>query len=447
MDPLLEQLGALVDYYLSIHLFDNATDLCELLVTLKPSEAHRHLLASCYICTGNIKTAVEVLRDCRTPSNRFLFARYCYQLGRLEEAETALLTAHRYSTQSPERIVDQVRNDPSSIPNGAAGVYLLGQIAQRGGRIDHAILYFQLAVELDPFLFSAFKSLVKLQGHGDSEAVFGSTALRAAATSFYSGRGGDLEPLLGQQNEPLEAQVAETPRRRLGGLLAGVTNSAESSDQHMEGSAEGSSSKPPHRPLWGIAEGHTTEDRSRGKAGPGVAAVNSPVSVVYGDTAASGEPPRAPSSASRPAQKGERQAPGTKTKAPKPPMASPTGTPSHLNSSIMSTFSVHTSVSQHSDYSIRSRHSAVSTGSAASLNLPHSPRRAFHSPPLHPGFAATGIGEEDNLDDEQAMDKSSDEAEPQLAEDFHEGPLQASAAQAVLNMLQQMGKVVECTGS
>ena len=43
------------------------------------------------------------------------------------------------------------------IPNGAAGIHLLGQIAQATGRQAEAVRLFQAALTVDPFMWCSFK--------------------------------------------------------------------------------------------------------------------------------------------------------------------------------------------------------------------------------------------------------------------------------------------------
>lgn len=68
------------------------------------------------------------------------------QLGRLNEAETALMPG----------------NDTSKIPNGSAGYYLLGRIYQLSNRHNIAIAYFNTALQLDPMMWQSFQELCNL---------------------------------------------------------------------------------------------------------------------------------------------------------------------------------------------------------------------------------------------------------------------------------------------
>ena len=64
---------------------------------------------------------------------------------------------------------------PCPIPNGAAGLALLGKICRKSNRTERAIQYFYMSLQLDPFLFTSFQALAEL-GESvrlDASNVFG----------------------------------------------------------------------------------------------------------------------------------------------------------------------------------------------------------------------------------------------------------------------------------
>lgn len=77
----------------------------------------------------------------------YMYARVCAALNKYDEAEEALLAV-------PERI-----------PRGAAGFFFLGTICQRMQQHNRAIGYFTKALELNPFLFTAYEALCSLGAH------------------------------------------------------------------------------------------------------------------------------------------------------------------------------------------------------------------------------------------------------------------------------------------
>ena len=70
---------------------DNAVFLAERLVAMGDTEANAYLLARCYYACGKPHRVCEVLgRRMAMPATRYLFAKACYDLERLDEAERAL---------------------------------------------------------------------------------------------------------------------------------------------------------------------------------------------------------------------------------------------------------------------------------------------------------------------------------------------------------------------
>lgn len=72
-------------------------------------------------------------------------------------------------------------SQPCPIPNGAAGLALLGKICRKSNRTDRAIKYFRMSLQLDPFLFTSFQALAELGVTDlDASAIFGGTAVMAS---------------------------------------------------------------------------------------------------------------------------------------------------------------------------------------------------------------------------------------------------------------------------
>ena len=67
--------------------------------------------------------AYEILKDCKSPENRYKLALVCMKLNKQEEAEKALVNSKHVSSRSQAK-----ENKERQIPNGAAGYYLLGLI-------------------------------------------------------------------------------------------------------------------------------------------------------------------------------------------------------------------------------------------------------------------------------------------------------------------------------
>jgi anaphase-promoting complex subunit 3 len=108
-----------------------------------------HLLATCYYRGGNPNRAIAVLEGARAPENRYLLAICCFQKNKLVEAENALVGG--------ENGYVGAASTNESIPNGAAGMYLMGRICRRVNRRQQAIECF---VRAYVHLVSLFDALV-----------------------------------------------------------------------------------------------------------------------------------------------------------------------------------------------------------------------------------------------------------------------------------------------
>jgi anaphase-promoting complex subunit 3 len=63
---------------------------------------------------------------------------------------------------------------PCPIPNGAAGLALLGKICRKSSRKERAKTYFRMSLQLDPFLFTSFQALAELgEVDLDAASIFG----------------------------------------------------------------------------------------------------------------------------------------------------------------------------------------------------------------------------------------------------------------------------------
>mmetsp|Transcript_48619 Transcript_48619/g.157586 ORF Transcript_48619/g.157586 Transcript_48619/m.157586 type:complete len:244 (+) Transcript_48619:28-759(+) len=161
-----ETLWAYCQSSLQNHLYENAIFLAERLCAETPSEASRLLLANCHYASGAPARACAILGNCSAPQNRYLLALCHVKLGRHLEAQRALL-----GSASPSA-------DPAGtaiVPNGAAGLYLLGTICLKvqpqppaslprddTNERSRAVLYFKRALEIDPYLWSAYEALAAL---------------------------------------------------------------------------------------------------------------------------------------------------------------------------------------------------------------------------------------------------------------------------------------------
>eukprot|EP00984_Skeletonema_dohrnii_P028172 scaffold18067_cov117-Skeletonema_dohrnii-CCMP3373.AAC.6 len=158
-------------------------------------------------------------------SARYLLAKCCFDLGNYGEAEEALLKhareqfskciargevkirgGNRNEAMGAWIINSSVnKNDDMSpscpIPNGAAGLNLLGNICRRSNRRHRAMEYYRLSLKLDPLMWTSYEALCELGGAegsnveeaDDPKSIFGVDA------PLLSPRGGE-GAIMGKQH-------------------------------------------------------------------------------------------------------------------------------------------------------------------------------------------------------------------------------------------------------
>ena len=189
----------LVNHYLSMHEYETSIFLCERLYAQAPRAPHvLHKLATCYFAAGDAEKTFLLLRGSQSPDNRYLYAVCAERLGNLHEAEKALLSENAGDAVpagapppvSPSAIgldallVRHTREmkaaalnpgDPEytsatreyvqsimRVPNGAAGMKLLGTVCRKANRKEHARRCFEISLDLDPFMWSAYEALCEM---------------------------------------------------------------------------------------------------------------------------------------------------------------------------------------------------------------------------------------------------------------------------------------------
>lgn len=110
---------------------------------------------------------------------------------------------------------------PCPVPNGAAGLALLGNIYRRSNRKERAIQYFHMSLQLDPFLWTSFEALAELGHPVEPTHVFGVVPTHhsapAAAGIVTATIHENMYQSLSQQPlskiplQPLQGSLASTP--------------------------------------------------------------------------------------------------------------------------------------------------------------------------------------------------------------------------------------------
>ena len=142
---------------LRFELYANASFLCERLLAQIDNEEVRLLLAESYLGESKPYKAYDVLKPCTSPANRYKLALTCMKLDRPNEAEKFLLDPAHNRTFG---LMDQ--DNLKKVPNGAAGLFLLGQVRELQQKTKDAIRAYVKALKMDPTLWCAFERLCAL---------------------------------------------------------------------------------------------------------------------------------------------------------------------------------------------------------------------------------------------------------------------------------------------
>lgn len=150
-----EPLQAAVWHCLNHYAYLDATFLAERLLAEVDSDEALHLVATSYYRSGKPGRAYSVLRarGTRTPQLRFLMARCCFDLCKLEEAETVLTGG---SVLHP-KTVDELTAEYGDL--ACFALQLLGLICARTERLARAVEAFRRSLKLNPFLWQSFVAL------------------------------------------------------------------------------------------------------------------------------------------------------------------------------------------------------------------------------------------------------------------------------------------------
>jgi len=260
LDATSQTYASLVQQYLAVLCYDAATFYAERMVAHDPAGAV-YLLAMCHYRSGNVRRArcvllergvgsssvsgassggrssdgdgdgdVEIAADHAIASaSVYLLARCSSDLRLYAESEDILLrpcrSAYRalypngsnpnaknnaaksanggdmgaLSSNHPDAAFDEwlLTSSPCPIPNGAAGLALLGHVCRRSDRPTRAARYYRMSLRLDPMLWTSYEALCEMGAANtaadDPTVVFGvvppSLRRRDVATGGTTGGG------------------------------------------------------------------------------------------------------------------------------------------------------------------------------------------------------------------------------------------------------------------
>ena len=167
---------SLIQEYLQVMCLENATFLAERMVATCQTTNAYYLLAVCHYRSGAPQRALSVLSKNSSTSGStkyhdsataYLRAKCCFDLQEYGRAEEALLGAaradykeyknaargnnlHKDGATNSLMGMDEwlTETSPCPIPNGAAGLYLLGNICRRSNRRRRAMDYFRMSLQV-----------------------------------------------------------------------------------------------------------------------------------------------------------------------------------------------------------------------------------------------------------------------------------------------------------
>ncbi len=153
---------AVVKKYLELQQFDSAAFICERAYAQNKDQASLFYLATCYLAQGKTSRAYEILHKEATilnNSNKYMLAVCAIAKKRFTEAERILL-GNLFESQD----LGYSKEALETIPKGAAGLLVLGDINRHLKRQEKAIYFYSATLERDPYLWSAHQRIYELGG-------------------------------------------------------------------------------------------------------------------------------------------------------------------------------------------------------------------------------------------------------------------------------------------
>ena len=161
---------SLIQEYLQVMCLENATFLAERMVASCQTTNSYYLLGICHYRSGSPQRALSVMAKNTSSGSgikyhdsatAYLTAKCCFDLQQYGRAEEALLGGARadykeYKNTTRAKDAGSVlsmdewltETSPCPIPNGAAGLYLLGNICRRSNRRRRAMDYYRMSLQV-----------------------------------------------------------------------------------------------------------------------------------------------------------------------------------------------------------------------------------------------------------------------------------------------------------
>lgn len=174
MTVLQEPVQAAIWQALNHYAYRDAVFLAERLYAEVHSEEALFLLATCYYRSGKAYKAYRLLKghSCTTPQCKYLLAKCCVDLSKLAEGEQILSGGVFNKQKSYDDIVTEFGD------SACFTLSLLGHVYCKTDRLAKGSECYQKSLSLNPFLWSPFESLCEIGEKPDPDQTFKLTSLQ-----------------------------------------------------------------------------------------------------------------------------------------------------------------------------------------------------------------------------------------------------------------------------
>ncbi|EEB06895.1 anaphase-promoting complex subunit Apc3 [Schizosaccharomyces japonicus yFS275] len=178
-----ERLRSIIWYSIDIQDYKNAIFFAERLYTMEGSLDNLCLLAHTHLLQLNYAMTFQLLeKHAINPISCYTFAKACLYLGKYKQGISALEMTQESWRRLPPQLGDStVRR---TRPDAGSMFELLGHLYMKSGIVKKAAECFAEALSANPYLFTAFQSLVAIGVHISVEEIF--TNMPAFSIQEYS---------------------------------------------------------------------------------------------------------------------------------------------------------------------------------------------------------------------------------------------------------------------